>query len=78
MYRGALGKRGNRQIGVRVNLVSDRASPAVNCRLFLPESRDDLTRYAVLRELQALLATWTGACSICGRPAPTPESHHRA
>jgi hypothetical protein len=36
-----------------------------------------LTLYAVLRELQALLATWTGARSICGQPAPTPEPHHR-
>ena len=29
-----------------------------------------LTLYAVLRELQKILATWTGACSICGQPAP--------
>ncbi|WP_442813647.1 transposase [Streptomyces sp. NBC_01754] len=34
-----------------------------------------LTLYAVLRELQALLATWTGACSICGQPAPRPDPH---
>jgi hypothetical protein len=36
-----------------------------------------LTLYAVLRELQKILATWTGACSICGQPTPTPEPHHR-
>jgi SRSO17 transposase len=41
MYCGALGKRGNCQIGVSVNLVSDRASSAVDWRLFLPESWDD-------------------------------------
>jgi hypothetical protein len=23
--------------------------------------------YAVLRELQALLATWTGTCTVCGQ-----------
>ena len=36
-----------------------------------------LTLYAVLRELQKILGTWTGACSICGQPTPTPEPHHR-
>ncbi|MBW8738138.1 MAG: IS701 family transposase [Streptomyces turgidiscabies] len=41
MYCGALGKRGNCQIGVSVNLVSDRASSAVDWRLFIPESWDD-------------------------------------
>lgn len=41
MYCGALGKRGNCQVGVSVSLVSDRASSAVNWRLFLPESWDD-------------------------------------
>jgi SRSO17 transposase len=41
MYCGALGKRGNCQIGVSANLVSDRASAAVNWRLFVPESWDD-------------------------------------
>jgi SRSO17 transposase len=41
MYCGALGKRGNCQIGVSVNLVSDRASSAVDWRLFNPESWDD-------------------------------------
>ncbi|WP_406415819.1 transposase [Streptomyces sp. NBC_00842] len=41
MYCGALGKRGNCQIGVSVNLVSDIASSAVDWRLFLPESWDD-------------------------------------
>ncbi|MCX4794424.1 transposase [Streptomyces sp. NBC_01242] len=40
MYCGALGKRGNCQVGVSVNLVSDRASSAVDWRLFLPESWD--------------------------------------
>lgn len=41
MYCGALGKCGNCQIGVSVNMVSDRASSAVDWRLFLPESWDD-------------------------------------
>ena len=41
MYCGALGKRGNCQIGVSVHLVSDRASSAANWRLFIPESWDD-------------------------------------
>ncbi|GAA3378140.1 hypothetical protein GCM10020367_56480 [Streptomyces sannanensis] len=41
MYCGALGKRGNCQIGVSVNMISDRASSAVDWRLFLPESWDD-------------------------------------
>nr|WP_283843945.1 transposase [Kitasatospora humi] len=41
MYCGALGKRGNCQIGVSVNLVSDRASSAGDLRLFLLESWDD-------------------------------------
>ncbi|MET8331770.1 IS701 family transposase [Streptomyces sp. NPDC005181] len=41
MYCGALGKRGNCRIGVSVNLVSDRASAAVDWRLFIPESWDD-------------------------------------
>src|ERR1041385_6945858 len=41
MYCGPLGKRGNCQVGVSVNLVSDRASSAVDWRLFLPESWDD-------------------------------------
>ena len=41
MYCGALGKRGNCQIGVSVNLVSDHASSAIDWRLFLPESWDD-------------------------------------
>ncbi|MGY3202514.1 IS701 family transposase [Streptomyces sp. TE5632] len=43
MYCGALGKRGNCQIGVSVNLVSDRASSAVDWRLFMPDSWDDAT-----------------------------------
>jgi SRSO17 transposase len=43
MYCGALGKRGNCQIGVSVNLVSDRASSAVDWRLFIPDSWDDAT-----------------------------------
>jgi hypothetical protein len=41
MYCGALGKRGNWQIGISVHLVSDRASSAANWRLFIPESWDD-------------------------------------
>ena len=43
MYCGALGKRGNCQIGVSVNLVSDHASAAVDWRLFIPDSWDDAT-----------------------------------
>ncbi|MEV0695098.1 IS701 family transposase [Streptomyces sp. NPDC050388] len=43
MYCGALGKRGNCQIGVSLNLVSDRASAAVDWRLFMPDSWDDAT-----------------------------------
>jgi SRSO17 transposase len=43
MYCGALGKRGNCQIGVSVSLVSDHASAAVNWRLFVPGSWDDAT-----------------------------------
>ncbi|MFD7284126.1 transposase [Streptomyces sp. NPDC059862] len=35
MYCGALGKRGTCQIGVSVNLASDRASAAVDWRLFI-------------------------------------------
>jgi SRSO17 transposase len=41
MYSGALGKTGNCQIGVSVHLVTDRASAAVDWRLFIPESWDD-------------------------------------
>ncbi|WP_253208955.1 IS701 family transposase [Streptomyces niphimycinicus] len=41
MYCGALGRRGDCQIPVSINLVSDTASSAVDWRLFLPESWDD-------------------------------------
>lgn len=40
MYSGTLGKTGNCQIGVSAHLVSDRASAAVNWRLFIPDSWD--------------------------------------
>jgi hypothetical protein len=30
-----------------------------------------LSLYAVLRQLQALLATWTGTCTVCGLPIDT-------
>ncbi|WP_211239395.1 hypothetical protein, partial [Actinokineospora inagensis] len=30
-----------------------------------------LTLYAVLRELQTLLAAWTGTCHTCGQPVQT-------
>jgi SRSO17 transposase len=40
-YCGALGKVGNCQIAVSVQLVTDHASMAANWRLFLPESWDD-------------------------------------
>jgi SRSO17 transposase len=41
MYCGALGKRANCQVGVSLNLVTDRASSAVNWRLFIPASWDE-------------------------------------
>nr|WP_246107579.1 IS701 family transposase [Saccharothrix saharensis] len=41
MYCGALGKRGNCQVGVSVHAVTDWTSAAVDWRLFLPESWDD-------------------------------------
>ncbi|MCO1580299.1 IS701 family transposase [Crossiella sp. SN42] len=41
MYCGALGKRGNCQIGVSVHAVTDWASTAVDWRLFLPVSWDE-------------------------------------
>src|SRR4051812_33660668 len=34
-----------------------------------------LSLYAVLHELQALLATWTGTCTVCGQPV---DAHARA
>ncbi len=40
-YSGALGKVGNCQIGVSVQMVTDHASCAANWRLFLPEKWDD-------------------------------------
>jgi SRSO17 transposase len=43
MYSGTLGKVGNCQIGVSVHAVTDRASSAINWRLFLPVSWDDAT-----------------------------------
>ena len=41
MYSGTLGKTGNCQIGVSVHLATDRASAAVDWRLFIPQSWDD-------------------------------------
>lgn len=43
MYSGTLGKTGNCQIGVSVQMVTDHASLAANWRLFCPESWDDTT-----------------------------------
>jgi SRSO17 transposase len=43
MYSGTLGKIGNCQIGVSVQMVTDAASLAVNWRLFCPELWDDST-----------------------------------
>jgi len=43
MYSGTLGKTGNCQIGVSVQVVTDHASLAANWRLFCPESWDDTT-----------------------------------
>jgi SRSO17 transposase len=40
-YSGTLGKTGNCQIGVSVQMVSEQASLAANWRLFCPESWDD-------------------------------------
>jgi SRSO17 transposase len=40
-YSGTLGKIGNRQIGVSVHLVNERASCAADWRLFCPQSWDD-------------------------------------
>jgi hypothetical protein len=42
-YSGTLGKTGNCQIGVSVQLATDTASAAVNWRLFCPASWDDTT-----------------------------------
>ena len=42
-YSGTLGKTGNCQIGVSVQLVTDTASVAANWRLFCPASWDDTT-----------------------------------
>jgi SRSO17 transposase len=42
-YSGTLGKTGNCQIGVSVQLATDRASLAANWRLFCPGSWDDTT-----------------------------------
>src|SRR3954471_23318608 len=43
IYSGTLGKVGNCQIGVSVHAVTDRASVAIDWRLFLPKSWDDTT-----------------------------------
>src|SRR3954471_23509915 len=43
MYSGTLGKTGNCQIGVSVQLVTDAASLAANWRLYCPSSWDDRT-----------------------------------
>jgi SRSO17 transposase len=43
MYSGTLGKVGNCQIDVSVHAVTDRASAAIDWRLFLPKSWDDTT-----------------------------------
>jgi SRSO17 transposase len=43
MYSGTLGKTGNCQIGVSVQMVTDRASVAANWRLYCPASWDDRT-----------------------------------
>jgi DDE superfamily endonuclease len=42
-YSGTLGKAGNCQIGVSVQMVTDTASLAANWRLFCPASWDDTT-----------------------------------
>ena len=40
-----------------------------------PKRLSWLSLYAVLRELQMLLATWTGTCAVCGFHI---DSHLRA
>src|SRR5436190_22964796 len=42
-YSGTLGKVGNCQVGVSVQMVTDTASVAANWRLFCPKSWDDTT-----------------------------------
>jgi SRSO17 transposase len=42
-YSGTLGKTGNCQIGVSIQMVTDQASVAANWRLFCPTSWDDTT-----------------------------------
>jgi SRSO17 transposase len=42
-YSGTLGKTGNCQIGVSIQMVTDHASVAANWRLFCPTSWDDTT-----------------------------------
>jgi SRSO17 transposase len=42
-YSGTLGKTGNCQIGVSIQMVTDHASVAANWRLFCPASWDDTT-----------------------------------
>ncbi|MHA6795912.1 IS701 family transposase [Pseudonocardia bannensis] len=42
MYSGSLGKVGNCQVGVSVHAVTDWASAAIDWRLYLPRSWDDL------------------------------------
>ena len=42
-YSGTLGKTGNCQIGVSIQMATDRASLAANWRLFCPASWDDTT-----------------------------------
>lgn len=36
-----------------------------------------LTPYQVLDVLQDLLRCWTGACTTCGRPLPSPRTRRR-
>ncbi len=62
MYCGALGKRGNCQIGVSVHAVTDWASAAVDWRLFLPESWDD--RKAAEEHTAAEIARKRARCAI--------------
>jgi SRSO17 transposase len=69
-YCGALGKTGNCQVAVSVQLVTDEASMAANWRLFLPESWDDQIPAKARDEAEAreLLARATARRKACRIP----------
>src|SRR6185503_9396348 len=69
-YCGALGKTGNCQVAVSVQLVTDEASMAANWRLFLPESWDDRIppKARDEAEARALLTATTARRAACRVP----------